>query len=315
MSARGLSEGDRAAHKLQRRRVSGARTRARSCLGLARERSGQLAHAKAEYEEYLRRYPQGEAAERVAFRLRICVRPKPRHAPVAGERRHTGMEVNGGVAADGALRRLTPEQRRTAADSQRCRLRRPSPIMPFSTRGPAGAPARESFDLIGRLSAGYDKSFARTSLHSAPTRVSIASIEVARPLRSDSWARGPSDKQRDGILGGFDGLFLSWQFKPSWAVNAADRYPVEQLSLTPQTQERLRPWHWPTRHERHWDGSLFAATQQFQGLRDRHAVGLEGLFSLARSLSRCSTTIPPTTPQHRQHARNAAATGALEREL
>jgi len=38
-------------------------------LGLARERSGQLAHAKAEYEEYLRRYPSGEAAERITRRL------------------------------------------------------------------------------------------------------------------------------------------------------------------------------------------------------------------------------------------------------
>lgn len=31
-------------------------------LGLARERNGQLAHAKAEYEEYLREYPNGEGA-------------------------------------------------------------------------------------------------------------------------------------------------------------------------------------------------------------------------------------------------------------
>ena len=38
-------------------------------LGLARERNGQLAHAKAEYEEYLRRYPEGEDAERVRQRL------------------------------------------------------------------------------------------------------------------------------------------------------------------------------------------------------------------------------------------------------
>lgn len=38
-------------------------------LGLARERNGQVAHAKAEYEEYLRRYPEGEDAERVKQRL------------------------------------------------------------------------------------------------------------------------------------------------------------------------------------------------------------------------------------------------------
>ncbi|RPI32550.1 MAG: tetratricopeptide repeat protein, partial [Actinomycetota bacterium] len=40
------------------------RAEALELLGLARERNGQLAHAEAECEEYLRRYPQGEAADR-----------------------------------------------------------------------------------------------------------------------------------------------------------------------------------------------------------------------------------------------------------
>jgi len=38
-------------------------------LGLARERSNQMAHAKAEYERYLNLYPEGEGAERVKQRL------------------------------------------------------------------------------------------------------------------------------------------------------------------------------------------------------------------------------------------------------
>jgi len=38
-------------------------------LGLARERNGQLAHAQAEYERYLARYPEGPDAARVRQRL------------------------------------------------------------------------------------------------------------------------------------------------------------------------------------------------------------------------------------------------------
>jgi tetratricopeptide (TPR) repeat protein len=38
-------------------------------LGLARERNGQTAHARAEYQKYLDRYPDGEGAGRVAQRL------------------------------------------------------------------------------------------------------------------------------------------------------------------------------------------------------------------------------------------------------
>lgn len=43
--------------------------RALELLGLLRERKGQEAQARAEYEEYLRRYPEGEAAARVSQRL------------------------------------------------------------------------------------------------------------------------------------------------------------------------------------------------------------------------------------------------------
>jgi tetratricopeptide (TPR) repeat protein len=42
---------------------------AQELLGLARERNGQIAHAKAEYQEYLRLYPDGPGAERVQQRL------------------------------------------------------------------------------------------------------------------------------------------------------------------------------------------------------------------------------------------------------
>src|SRR5258708_11286812 len=55
--------------KLQRQPEFPLRASMQELLGLARERSGQLAHAKAEYEEYLRRYPGGEAAERITRRL------------------------------------------------------------------------------------------------------------------------------------------------------------------------------------------------------------------------------------------------------
>lgn len=45
------------------------RKQAQELLGLARERSGQLAHAKAEYEKYLEQYPDGPDADRVRQRL------------------------------------------------------------------------------------------------------------------------------------------------------------------------------------------------------------------------------------------------------
>ncbi|MGB7738192.1 MAG: SPOR domain-containing protein, partial [Steroidobacteraceae bacterium] len=45
------------------------RADAQEMLALARERSGQVAHAKAEYEDYLQRYPTGDGSTRVRKRL------------------------------------------------------------------------------------------------------------------------------------------------------------------------------------------------------------------------------------------------------
>jgi hypothetical protein len=274
--------------RLQRQPEFPERSRAQELLGLARERSGHLAHAKAEYEEYLRRYPQGEAAERVAFRLRI-LRAAEAKARTGREAQGdtSGWDLSGGFAqmlrydgssvTNGALPAATPG----------------SSVLPAAQTTDENALftdvdllARrrgETYDWTGRLSAGYAKAFAPAGVGDS-TRVSLASIEVLdRPL--GLLARlGRQANNEDGILGSFDGLFVSWQFKPSWALNAAAGYPVEQLILAPQTQERFETLalsYAPP--NAHWDGSVFAATQTFEGLRDRDAVGFEARYLASRA--------------------------------
>lgn len=44
---------------------------AQELLGVVRERNGQFAHAKAEYDAYLKKYPKGKGAERVRQRLAV----------------------------------------------------------------------------------------------------------------------------------------------------------------------------------------------------------------------------------------------------
>ncbi len=266
--------------KLQRQPEFFDRAHAQELLGLARERSGQLAHAKAEYEEYLRRYPKGEAAERVAFRLKIlrAAEAKARTGREAsGET--LGWELSGGVA------------QMFRYDGQRITNGAPPPN---SAAIPA-APTTETnavfndvdllarrrgatFDWIGRVTAGYDKEFVTGTTPQA-TRVSLASIELLdRPL--GLLARvGRQAQNADGILGSFDGLFASWQFRPSWAVNVAAGYPVQQLVLAPQTSERFETLALAfSPPNAHWDSSLFASTQQFNGLRDRQAFGYQGRY-------------------------------------
>ena len=95
------------------------RAEAQELMGLARERNRQLAHAKAEYEEYLRRYPDGPAVKRVKERLRAlawATRPSRTGARMVWARRnHHGAST---VAC----------RRSTATTPARWRTRRSRPI-------------------------------------------------------------------------------------------------------------------------------------------------------------------------------------------
>src|SRR5437899_209930 len=172
MSARDYAKAILLLTKLQRQPEFPERAQVQELLGLARERSGQLAHAKAEYEEYLRRYPKGEAAERVALRLRILrnAAAKSRPGSGGGSGPEMGWQVSGGAAQlfryDG-----------TRVDNSLSSL---APVPPGSTPVPTSASTSqdalfndvdvlarrrgESIDILTRLSAGYAKNFSNNGL-------------------------------------------------------------------------------------------------------------------------------------------------------
>ncbi|HKF98123.1 MAG TPA: SPOR domain-containing protein, partial [Steroidobacteraceae bacterium] len=267
--------------KLQRQPEFPDRARAQELLGLARERSGQLAHAKAEYQEYLRRYPNGEAAERVAYRLKILQAAEAkartgRDVGVEGQ----GWQLSGGFSQTGRY------------DGQRVTNSAPPVTTPLPTAEQTAESSAlftdvdfvarrrgESFDFIGRFSGGYDKSFLQGTTTPDPTRISLASIELLDRHLGLLGRLGRQVSNAYGILGTFDGLFLSWQFAPAWAINAAAGYPVNLLNIAPQTQQSFETLALVyTPRNAHWDGNIFVANQQFDGLRDRQAVGVEGRY-------------------------------------
>jgi len=272
--------------QLQRQPEFPDRARAQELLGLARERAGQLAQAKAEYVEYLRRYPNGEAAERVAYRLQLlqAAEAKARTGIATPGEAH-GWQLSGGLAQLGRYddtRISTPQSP----------IPNPPPATSTTTQDSAlftdvdlfARRRGETLDWIGRLSAGYDKVF--TSAETVdPTRVSLASIEALDRNLGLLARVGRQAQNTDGVLGTFDGILLSWQFLPSWAVSAVAGYPVSLLTLAPQTQDHFETLALAyTPRNSHWDASIFAATEQVDGLRDRQAVGLEGRY-LASSAS------------------------------
>ena len=206
---------------------------------MARERSGQLAHAKAEFEEYLRRYPTGEAADRVARRLATL------RAASTAARTGTGGGAEGAAvwSVEGGF-----------GQTYRYDSTRVDNTVTAGAPGSGTAPTSQSqssnslyndldvlarrrgqrFDLLARTSLTYAKNFAGpspTSANDASTRVSIASVEIDDRILNMFARLGRQVQNFDGALGTFDGLFAAWQIpagyrrKPNRRISGRTNQP------------------------------------------------------------------------------------------
>jgi len=246
------------------------RAEAQELLGLARERGGQLAHAKAEYEEYLRRYPEGAAAGRVSQRLAALTTldSRPRVAAVAA--REGGMDWNsfGGWSQEYRYDSTSLETIDTSQDftSQSMVITQGD----FSLRGRG-----ERYDLQTRISAGYLYDLLPEA-EASQTRVSVAYAD----LNDRQWrlnARlGRQSKHNGGVLGTFDGLYLGWRALPSLRLNLMTGSPLETTTESFDTARRF------VSLSANWSGWLeglevspFLIDQTYDGIADRRAAGAE----------------------------------------
>jgi len=99
------AEAVRLAERIQGLPENAASPEAQELLGLARERNGQLAHAKAEYEAFLQRYPTHENAARVRQRLATLLgeeqEPLPAQSSQTGKKPPAPVhgEISGSLSA------------------------------------------------------------------------------------------------------------------------------------------------------------------------------------------------------------------------
>ncbi len=246
------------------------RAEAQELLGLARERNGQLAHAKAEYEEYIRRYPEGPAAARVTQRLSALTTLDSRPNVAAVSRREGGMEWSsfGGWAQE-------YRHDSTSLDTLDTTTNFTSQSMvitdgDFSLRGRG-----ERFDVQARINAGYLYDMLPEAA-GTQTRVSVAYVDL-NDRRFDLNARlGRQSKHSGGVLGTFDGLLLGWRAVPSLRLNLMAGIPLETTTggFTTDRQFVSLSANWSG-----WiDGleiSPFLIDQTYDGVSDRRAVGTE----------------------------------------
>ena len=247
------------------------RAQAQELMGLARERNRQLAHAKAEYEEYLRRYPNGPAVKRIKERLRAlawATRPSSRTGAGGAGEEESPWRVYGGLSQ--IYRRDTSQVENPALST--------NVTTQNALLNDADLVARrrgERFDFATRVTVGYVKDM----LSDGPgdqTRVNLAYVEFGDRELDWSTRLGRQTRSSDGLFGTFDGLYAGYQLLPQIRVNASFGYPVESTRdglITGRQFAGLSFNFGPFATA--WDFSLYSIFQTLEGETDRRAVGTE----------------------------------------
>lgn len=225
--------------------------RAIELLGITRERKGMTAHARAQYEEYLRRYPSGEGADRVRQRL---------------------ASLDAWSAAKGQPQQLREASAGSAANAWKWGVRgsfsqfyfrdqgRTNTLTTSSTLGTEVDNSVNINQLLSNgditITGGNDKRqfqlrAAGSYTQNFGTSTSIITINEGSEVRDfrskpgggiealtalyfdytdhtiDTQLRiGRQTRNSQGVFGRFDGGLLSWQARPKLRFNVVGGFPV-----------------------------------------------------------------------------------------
>ncbi|MDH4230125.1 MAG: SPOR domain-containing protein [Nitrospirota bacterium] len=189
-------------------------------LGLARERKGQLAQAKAVYDQYLKEFPEGEAAERVSQRLAGVITsagPGPRQE-LRREKQPDGKvthEVYGGFSQYYRRDVFTDP---TGVQNVNLSLLTSDLDLTTRRRG-------DWMDVRSRLTAGYRRDFVNPK--ASEGRLTELNVDALIRPTGSSVRLGRQTLSTSGVLGRFDGALFRQQLGSHLKLNLVGGFPVE----------------------------------------------------------------------------------------
>src|SRR5258707_513551 len=235
---------------------------ANELLGVARQRSDQLTETRTVYEDYLRRYPGGEASERVKQRLAGIVTARdeasaplrvPATAPVGAlpvrkfsPTHDTTWTLVGGVSSF----YIHDDANTTARDTSLA----PNPAAYIDDHSVHQNEIFTTVDLQAtwnndktpgkiRFSGGEEHRFSTNQ--NGPTGdqkdqigVSQASLDMVIKDWNLRAVAGRQTYNGDGVFGRFDGALFSWQALPLFKVEVVGGSPANSRYNLPFTAER-----------------------------------------------------------------------------
>jgi len=252
-----------------------ARAEAQELLGVVREQAGQLAQAEAEYKEYLSRYPNGAAAERVRLRLQTLAAASlgPKSTGLWGPAANRGTMLAGSAAIsyEYGKDQTTSVGTTTTTNSIDAALVYGDFLMRDRTK---------RYDFSARVDGGYAKSFAASSFGGSQDRVTTAYAEAIDRYWGLTARIGRQSLASQGVVGLFDGLYVGYQINPRWSVSAAGGLPA-YTSFSPLSAKQkfatvtaeFSPSHSP------WVFDAYAFDQTNDIGTERRSLGLQTRYT------------------------------------
>ena len=249
---------------------------AQEYLALARERNGQLAHAKAEYQRYLSVYPDSEGADRVSQRLAALL------ASAGGSDRQVQTLTAGSSArrpssSDWNVRTFASQFYRRDANQLNDQDEVISQSSVYTDVSIDARRRGERFDFSARLTGGH-----RYNLLDQPerdennVRLSYAYADLADSRIGLRGRLGRQTRNSGGVLGRFDGLNLTYTLTERIELEAVAGKPV--FSTADGVESDRTFYGFSTSFGPigdNLDVRAFVLQQEINGLTDRQAVGGE----------------------------------------
>lgn len=243
-------------------------------LGLARERKGQLAHAKAVYKDYLERYPDGEDAERVKQRLAGLATASKTPRDKLRAKRESGKQQSKWEVFGGFSQFYRRDENTTELD-ENDELTTVSQSSLASDLDISARKRSADYDVRTRFTGGYLHDFLDNGSGNDST-VSSLYLDARDKQHGLSMRVGRQSRSTGGVLGRFDGLLLGASLSEKVSVHGVGGAPVESSR---DGFEDSRYFYGLSLDiegfAKGWDTNLFVIEQQVDDIIDRRAVGGE----------------------------------------
>jgi hypothetical protein len=240
-------------------------------LGLARERNGQVAHAKAEYQKYLEEYPDGPDADRVRQRLaglvtatKLPKRPLGELLPFTKRIGKWDTRYYGRLSQFYFYDQITPEGGEKQVNRRDFRT-----DLDFNSRW-----RNDDYDMLFQYVGSYVD-----NLLSGPEGGELSKVSFSlRDKKNNSFGKiGRQTRNSGGVLGRFDGVHLAHDINPYFTINGVFGYPVvssRQMRMDSDRKFYSVSTDFGTSDDK-LDFTTFFIEQENQGITDRQSIGGE----------------------------------------